>query len=360
MRRLRGLGRQYDYSILRPLSSLKFAITRSNPQFIIPCDDVVTEHLTGLSQNLRSEDKNLSILLENVLGSSDVREILKSRYKLIALARDEGVLAPETEVVEAKSDLERWASTKGLNAYLKRDGSFGGDGTRQVSSQHQAKKTLAALAKGPALMEILKELISEQVLAKYRIRFGPCRPVVNIQKAIVGAPANCSFMARDGEVLAVVAVKVLRTARPNGLGTHVVVIENDEMSLAASKLARRLKLTGIFGLDFVIEHSTGRPWLIEMNPRPTPISHFRLGGTQDLVGAALSATEGPAASTLRSPCVETPIALFPHHLRSAGMMCETGVLRDFPAGQPDLVAACTPVRRRVANAISWLFPNPHS
>jgi hypothetical protein len=90
--------------------------------------------------------------------------------------------------------------------------------------------------------------------------------------------------------LSVVAVKVDRTTtRPRGAGTHVATLESAAMREAAERIARRLNPTRVYGLDFIIEHSTGQPWLIESNARPTPISHFRLGPSSDLIGALLAA-----------------------------------------------------------------------
>ena len=54
---------------------------------------------------------------------------------------------------------------------------------------------------------------------------------------------------------------------------------------AAEKIASRLKISGFFGLDFIIEEATGLVYLIEMNPRVTPPVPLPLGAGHDLLAA---------------------------------------------------------------------------
>ena len=50
-----------------------------------------------------------------------------------------------------------------------------------------------------------------------------------------------------------------------------------EMSNAAERIARKLKLSGTHGFDFMLEDATGSAYLIEINPRSTQVGHLTLG-----------------------------------------------------------------------------------
>jgi hypothetical protein len=61
-----------------------------------------------------------------------------------------------------------------------------------------------------------------------------------------------------------------------------------------------------------LEQTSGRPFLIEMNPRPTPISHFSLNSETDLVGALLTKlTEAKPPKAQMERSTGRVIALFP-------------------------------------------------
>ena len=60
------------------------------------------------------------------------------------------------------------------------------------------------------------------------------------------------------------------------------LIEHSEMASAVENIARRLKLSGLHGLDFMLEAHTGNAHLIEINPRTTQVGQLALGLERDL------------------------------------------------------------------------------
>src|SRR5262249_50300792 len=99
----------------------------------------------------------------------------------------------------------------------------------------------------------------------------------------------------QGEVLAQIAAMVLKTRSPNGPAAVIRLIENSQMSEAAKKVVRRLGLSGFVGFDFVIEDSTGKAFLIEINPRATQTCHLQLG-SRSILCAALCASCAESAA----------------------------------------------------------------
>ena len=60
------------------------------------------------------------------------------------------------------------------------------------------------------------------------------------------------------------------------------------MADSAQRMVHALGLSGLCGLDFVIENSSGDAYLIEINPRATPVCHLALGAGHDLPAALLA------------------------------------------------------------------------
>ena len=139
-----------------------------------------------------------------------------------------------------------------------------------------------------------------------------------------------------GEVLAGISVEVVSSDGMTGPASIVRVVDNPDMTLAGERIARRLSLTGFFGLDFMIEERSNATYLIEMNPRCTPLSHLQLGKGRDLI-------EALGAKLLGRPVMETPpvtekdlIAYFPQAWHCHSEFLGTS-FQDIPQGEPKLV-----------------------
>ena len=81
---------------------------------------------------------------------------------------------------------------------------------------------------------------------------------MTLQDHIDGHPANRAVACWRGEVLAGTSVLALRTQQATGPATVVRVIDNAEMDEAVKRLVQRLGLSGLWGVDFVIEAATGK------------------------------------------------------------------------------------------------------
>jgi hypothetical protein len=131
------------------------------------------------------------------------------------------------------------------------------------------------------------------------------------------------------------------------------------MLLAAERLARRLGLSGFFGLDFVIEDGTGIVWLIEMNPRVTPLCHLRFGQGRDLVEALSAQLSGRPVRETASVSDNDVIAYFPQAMyweRNSELLSSS--FEDVPFDDPDLVRELRrlpwPDRGILARFAAWL------
>jgi len=162
------------------------------------------------------------------------------------------------------------------------------------------------------------------------------RPAMVAQSFIRGRPANCAVVCWEGEVLAGVCCEVVSTQTAVGPATVVRLVDSGQMMGAAGKIARRLSLSGFFGLDFMIDEATGSAYLIEMNPRCTPPCHLRLGIGRDLIGALSAQLTGKLLSEPVSITQNNLIAYFPQALLREGEFLSSSY-HDVPDGEPELV-----------------------
>jgi hypothetical protein len=86
----------------------------------------------------------------------------------------------------------------------------------------------------------------------------------------------------------------------------------------------------------MIEEGSGAAYLIEMNPRPTPLCHLRLGRGRDMVGALWAQLAGQTLPETPSVTKNDTIAYFPQEGNGDPELLESSFL-DIPQGEPELV-----------------------
>lgn len=305
MRFVDGIRRVHLYRGLGSVASLKKAIEDSLPDLIVPCDDGVVFQL----HELHSKFPELRELVEKSLGSPDAYPVIRSRWKFLKRAASLGILIPATETVESERDLQRWTSKSG--AVLKLDGTWGGSGVMIAKSAQGIIESFRKLSQPVNAGTAWKRwLINHDPLAlwSWKKREAPC---VTIQEFIDGRPANAMFVSWQGTLLGCIAVEVVTAQGQTGAATVVRVVKNKQIEECAERVAFDLQLSGFHGLDFVIQESTGKAFLIELNPRCTQLGHLRVGSENDLAGALAAKLLGEPA--LKADCAiraET-IAFFP-------------------------------------------------
>ena len=332
---------RFRYSSIDPLRSLRTAIEAVNPAIVIPCDDRAVRHLHELHARevaQASSGTEVSRMIETSLGPPESYPIVCSRYDLLRIAREEGIRIPETRQVTSASGLRTDHSSLQLPWVLKADFSWGGHGVRIADDPGHAADCFRELSQPLGTARFIKRLIVDRDPYWLQTWLQHAKPAVIVQSHIQGHPANSAVVCWKGKVLAGIAVEVVNAQGAIGPANIVRLVDNPELLLPAERLARRLGLSGFFGFDFIIEQATGQAFLIEMNPRCTPLSHLQLGKGRDLMGA-LSAQLSGTPLQERAPVTESDtIAYFPqallwdpkgHFLRSS--------FQDVPSEEPDLV-----------------------
>jgi len=339
----------YRYRGLRPLSSFANAIAAAKPNLIVPGDDLATFHLHQLYQREREHRRNgdLRPLIERSLGAPESFPIVFQRAAFLELAQDLNIRSPRTEVVADSADLRSWAASVGFPIALKADGTSGGDGVKIAFNLEEAESALRALAAPPLLVRAVKRTLVDQDDTLLRPSLLRRRSIVNAQAFVAGREATSAIACWKGVVIGSLHFEVVKKAQAHGHATVVRVIENQEMSIAAERLVQRLHLSGLHGLDFMLEGKTGKAHLIEINPRSTQVGHLTLGLGHDLPAALYSAVSGRPVTPVRKITEKETIALFPHEwIRDETSPFLRSGYHDVPWQNPELVRACVLSRRK--------------
>jgi hypothetical protein len=334
----RVVRQAFPYSAVSPLESLQAAIEATQPQLIIPCDDRGVQHLHSLHSRasaLRASGNGLVSLIERSLGSPESYPIVSSRYELLKLAEEAGIRVPYTSRLRTIDDLWLWRQERAFPSVLKIDGTWGGRGVRIATTREEAEASFRELTCQTGVLEGVKRLMLNRDRRRHWPWWRSPAPDAIIQEYVRGYPANCAVACWEGTILAGIGVEVVCSQGVKGPATVVRVVDNPDMMFAAETIASRLHLSGFFGLDFMIEQDTGDTYLVEMNPRCTPLCHLQLGEGRDLVGnIAAIACGSPYRS---SPAVTNNelIAYFPQAEGQIELLARS--FYDVPRDEPDLV-----------------------
>jgi hypothetical protein len=334
-----AVRRAFSYSGLRPLESIVAAVDVVQPHLIIPCDDRGVKHLHELHAQSLSKGESgraLAELIERSLGFPESYPIVSSRYELLRVAAEESILVPSTYRIESVQDVRACFSRQMSTLVLKADGTWGGGGVRFAESTDQAERDFLELTTLPSAAETIKRMLLNRERSWLLPRSSQPRPSVIAQSWICGRPANCAVSCWKGRVLAGIAVDVLSSDGVKGPASVVRIVDNAAMMHAAERIAARLGLSGIFGLDFMIDYEKGATYLIEMNPRCTPLCHLQMGSDHDLVGALVAQLAEhpyrPANACTENDC----IAYFPQAWNTKSEFLNVS-FHDIPQGEPALV-----------------------
>ena len=331
-----------DITELAPNGVSATRFLQSQPDILIPCDDVAMHHLHRLynatSQSTDPDSNAISTLLQVSLGDPDSYPVTESREKFMAVVRELGVCIPETKTVSSSEQVEQWLAQYGFPAVLKADGTSGGEGVKIVHTlleALQAYKTLhAPLATLVAAKRTLIDRDSNCIVPW--LMQHPRH--VSIQRFVAGPDANLAVACWRGEVLASIDVEVLQTSKPRGPATIVRLDQNGDRLQAVTKIVRKLGFTGLCGFDFMIDAANGDAYLIEMNARATQTCTLPLAPHGNLISSFCTAFTGQPYFDTPLQLVSDTIALFPMAWQgNTSSELFQSSYQDLPQEEPDLV-----------------------
>ena len=97
-----GINRIHNYQGLNSLKSLDEAITLSDPDLVVPCDDTVVWQL----HELHRTKLRLQPLIERSLGGASSYGIVAGRAELMQIAQELQIRTPQARRIATATDLE--------------------------------------------------------------------------------------------------------------------------------------------------------------------------------------------------------------------------------------------------------------
>jgi predicted ATP-grasp superfamily ATP-dependent carboligase len=320
---------------LKEAASIRTALLRARPDFIVPCDDPAVLALHQLHGRERSG--GLRDLIEVSLGDPAGFLTAERRTALVELARSMGLFVPKSSPVNGSAALAEAVARIGYPFVLKRDMTWGGLGTQIIESERALRKAWSG-AKGYAAALRAGKAVVRDRRPRTLLDWLVASPAIDAQEFLPGNPGNRAVLCRAGKVLAGLSVEAVHTAYAGGPASVIRVIDNKEMADTAEALVARLGLSGFCGFDFLITES-GRACLLELNPRATPVCHLAVADGTHLPAALYRQLTGREPATAARTIPNDLIALFPAKRHSDGSCAvPCGAYYDLPLEEPALLA----------------------
>jgi hypothetical protein len=359
------LSNRLTYRALAPQYSLRAAMLRVRPDVVIPCDERTVRDLHAIRRETHHE--HLKSLIERSTAPAESFPTITSRASLLSLARRHGARVPASMPLPDVRALEKWIAQNEAPFVLKADGSWAGFGVRIISDAWGAEGAYLRMTRRASGRLAFRESLLEGNHFGIRAWLRRERPAMSVQNYIDGWPANVGVACWQGEVLAAVCAESVATTSATGPSTVTRIIQNDEMINTAKRVVAALGLSGMIGFDFMIEAATGAAYLIEMNPRNTPICAIRLGPGRDLAEALVARLASRPTRDRPARTERDIVVFFPDTWREdpASHFLRSGY-HDVPWEQPELVRVLMQPERRDRYAVlrllrrAWLALNDGS
>ena len=224
---------------------------------------------TLLLAEFRDEVESLTTLL---LPPFDVMWRLHHKPSLYGICCDLGIPTPPTVPHPNIEDLERQMSALRFPVVLKLPASNNSIGREYCDTM-------------PQLVERFRLLHDSETRRHAAPPF--------VQQKIDGKPIYTLMLCHQGRKLGEVIYRPLRCFPENdGTSSHRESIAHPEIAELSDRLAAATRWTGFLGLDFIVDHDNGTPYLIDANPRANPAVQLGYLGGIDWTGLLTDVIRG--------------------------------------------------------------------
>jgi predicted ATP-grasp superfamily ATP-dependent carboligase len=350
--RLSSRPRRHTLRMQRELLDLETAIRRSNPTMVIPCDDRAYGCLQSLNQTTR--DAAVRHIISESSSPIASSGPIARKGELIRLARELGLPVPATRTVSRDVGPAGFANQP-FPVVLKRDGTWAGNGVRIAKDNDEACRAWQELIRPPSPLVLARQVIFNGLHGSLELLFE--RPLsLDAQEFIAGRAANRACLFKDGiELAGISAVAHQVSVGGTGPSSVINIIDHADMTRAAQELGRALNLNGFFGFDFVLSEGDGRAYLLETNPRITPLSTIAYVDQPFLPEKLYELLTGCPPASRAERISREAIAIFPDEwARDPASPLLSFAHHDVPWSEPSLVIHCLNVVRRRKLMARWL------
>lgn len=318
-------------TILRPLGWLSVWLLKARlvrlmagfpPDFLIPVDERAVRLCRDLTAGRGGAlSADLAALLTRSLGNPATLGQRLARAGNHDAACAAGIRVPRQIAVVRADDARTFAREVGYPVVLKRDHSAGGVGVRICHDAGALDAALVLFYRGASTAAT--SLVS-----------------LTIQQFAPGVPAMREVFCWEGQAVAGFSlIKVESYPNATGAASVVRAINNPEMEVATARLVAQLGLSGFADVDFMVDETDGRAYCIELNARPTGLTHLgsRMGSSLEQALYA-KLTGNPVAPSVLPPAAST-VAIFPKELlRDPDSKALRSGFHDVPWDDPEVIA----------------------
>jgi predicted ATP-grasp superfamily ATP-dependent carboligase len=259
----------------------------TSPRLVLPCDDTAFRLLQTLALSppggMRPESHlQLAGLIADSMGDTRFYRTSVEKTLLPPAAEALGIRVPRYAVIDTAAAAQSFAATHGYPIVLKRDHSTAGEGVAIVESSAELAAAFERLARpDPSAL-------------------APASPsgAVLIQVLVEGDVHYENTAAWNGRRIGGFAVHRLEYADDvKGPAAVIRCYRSDEIGDFSSRLVHGFGMTGLFATEYIVERTSGRAYLLEVNRRMTPGLHVGSRIGVDLCAALHAAMHGLAPTT---------------------------------------------------------------
>jgi glutathione synthase/RimK-type ligase-like ATP-grasp enzyme len=318
VRRLRSVRNHFVRRASLPEKSLVRAIEQWSPDFLVCTDDLSIRDLQALHQRLSASDdkadQRISDLIELSLGPAADFDTTRNKSVFLTRVEAEGLRCPRTIVVPAACPFTSIPAELVYPIIVKADQSYGGACVRWAGSAAAVRAAVWELQTPTTWRGIFRRfagvILGSKALTPFKL---PLRRTISLQQCIEGRPSNRAVVCWKGEVLAGISAEAVEVLKANGPASVVRLIDHPEMTSVSAHMVRCLNLSGFVGFDFILDASD-RAWVIEMNPRVTPICHLTPADGTNLAASLWRQMSGLPPLPAPASASRDVIALFPSEI----------------------------------------------
>lgn len=312
-----------------------YSLLRFKPDLIIPGDEDALMALQNLANTLDGTPlRGLSEMIRKSIAPREFDHLMLNKSRFVEKCQEWGIRVPKNVRVESLETALKLAPEFGYPLVLKFDFGYGASGVSVCRNEEDLRRGYEKYQKSDFLA-----LLKGWIKSCFFVTQKESENSVSLQQYINGQVGQVPFCSRQGTVFSANPMIKFKTY-PGETGPTSVSkgLESAEIAAAAETVAGNLRFTGFGSLDFIIDEKTQKPYVIELNPRPTPTCHFGLEFcSQDLCDAFYRGLNGHEIVT--KPFKPFVVALFPNEQkRDPNSPFLKEGYHDIPQNDPELVA----------------------
>ena len=272
------------------IHALAATVRAISPRLLVPCDDMSFRLLAMLANSPPPQMQpelaaELAALVSASLGDPAHYRTSVDKSRVYAAAAKAGVRVPASSIVTSSEDAGAFGGQHGYPLVVKQPHPVAGGSVQIVADRERLGSAIAAFR-----ADVGDELEPD-----------PARPMI-VQQYIDGPVYYQTGVAWRGHYLAGYAAERLEAqGGPTGAGTVVRCRDVPALRDFSAQLAEAFGISGLFTCEYAIEQTSGLPYLLGIDRRAGPTSHF--GGILDvdLCAALFAATQRLPSPTRSRP-----------------------------------------------------------